>query len=413
MPGFLLSFPSLCHFNSNYGPDDGVIGKGFTSANHFSETKDGRVLAGASFGFIYFNPNKIAEKQPPPAVTITGLIIFDTPVSLDSVLCKERKLQLTYKQNFITVQYASISYLSPKETVYYYQLDGVDKDWVRAGNQRFATYTYLKGGNYIFKVKCENRNGIFSPPTTILSIAIDPPFWETWWFKISCLLLAVCCVYLFIAYRVNQIKKLSLVRSEISRDLHDEIGSTLSGVSLFSEMAKAKLSDHQIEQVNEILAKIDESSREMLEKMSDIVWAINPKNDNFAKVIERIKNFSANTARSVGIFLHFDTDEALLLANLGMEYRRNIYMICKDAINNAAKYANCRNLTVDFRKGENEINISILDDGTGFDLQQFNDGNGIPNMNARAKEIGAKLKMRSEKGKGTLVRLSFKITQMR
>jgi signal transduction histidine kinase len=160
------------------------------------------------------------------------------------------------------------------------------------------------------------------------------------------------------------------------------------------------------------LNKINESTREMLGKMSDIVWAINPANDNFDKVIARLKNFAANTAGSLGISLHFKTGEDIQKAYLDMQQRKNIYMVCKEAINNAARYAECQNLFIDFQRQDREINISILDDGMGFDLQQSFEGNGLNNMRARAKEIKAKLEISSEKSKGTTVRLSFKITQL-
>ena len=148
----------------------------------------------------------------------------------------------------------------------------------------------------------------------------------------------------------------------------------------------------------------------MLEKMSDIVWTINPQNDSFEKVISRLKSYAKTTTESLGVQLHFNPGKDIDQFNLDMQKRNNVYLICKEAINNAVKYSECRNLNFSLMQKDHQVNISIIDDGKGFDTLQDFDGNGLNNMRSRAKEINADLKMDSEPGKGTSINLYLKFT---
>jgi signal transduction histidine kinase len=175
-----------------------------------------------------------------------------------------------------------------------------------------------------------------------------------------------------------------------------------------SEIAKKQLESSSDLEVKSSLDKISLNSEETLGKMSDIVWAINPQNDTYEKMIERLKNFARNTAIPLGIRLNFDVEKNLSLLNLDMKRRNNIYMICKEAINNAIRYSGCQNLNFLVKTHDRQMKIAIADDGHGFDAQKIYNGNGLKNMCDRAKEIKIDLKIHSEKGEGTTVILLIK-----
>jgi len=146
----------------------------------------------------------------------------------------------------------------------------------------------------------------------------------------------------------------------------------------------------------------------MLEKMSDIVWAINPGNDSFEKMINRLKSYAKNTTDTLGIQLHFKPGNGLERYKLDMQTKSNIYLICKEAINNAVKYSGCDNLSFVLQQEDHRLNIGVIDDGKGFDTLKDFDGNGLKNMMSRAREINADLKLNSEKDRGTSVNLLLK-----
>jgi signal transduction histidine kinase len=197
------------------------------------------------------------------------------------------------------------------------------------------------------------------------------------------------------------------IRVRISRDIHDEVGATLSGVALFSEIARAKIQEHQEDDAQVYLEHITTNSKEMVEKMSDIVWTINPDNDSFERIIAKLRSYSFNLCAGKGIKLHFDVDDQVSLFSPSMHVRKNIYMLMKEAINNAVKYSGGKNIFLSLFKKEDLVTIEIRDDGRGFDKKKKTEGNGLNNMLSRAADLDANFSLDSTEGEGTHIRLEF------
>jgi len=199
------------------------------------------------------------------------------------------------------------------------------------------------------------------------------------------------------------------MRNDISRDLHDDLGATLGSISLLSEVAKQRMEGGDRDQAYSFLTKISSHSREMVEKMSDIVWAINPKNENVEKIIQRLINFGQATCASRDIQFEITADDPAMRQALSMESIRNIYLIVKEAVNNAIRHSGCKRLSVSFRSIPTGLHISVQDDGKGFTQGEIKRGNGLNNMESRIDELRGSLTIRSE-GEGTLVDLKIPIT---
>jgi len=390
---WVASGQGLCKVNLenkrvfHYGLEDGIFNDNFSDLLRFYKTKDGSLLAGYHGGFVSFRPDSIGSREAPANVTITAFKVYDQSLLVDSLLAKSDTISLSYQQNFITVEFASLSFLEPHRINYYYQLEGVDKGWVNAGKQRFATYTNLSAGSYSFKVKSENRDGNPSQQVTTLVIVIHPPFWQTGWFRSLLIVVIVLILAGLYKYRINQLLKLQGMRNDISRDLHDDVGATLGSIRILSEVVKTKMETGEQEQAYSLLKKISSNSLEMVENMNDIVWAINPKNENVEKVVQRLTDFTQSTCASKDILLEFVTEETALKQKLAMESMKNIYLIVKEAMNNAIKHANCHKLTVTVKSQAGSLEISVIDDGKGFDPRLVRKGNGLFNMESRVKEM--------------------------
>ncbi len=199
------------------------------------------------------------------------------------------------------------------------------------------------------------------------------------------------------------------IRVRISRDIHDEVGATLSGVALFSEIAREKLQQQQQNDAQVYLDHITTNSKEMIEKMSDIVWTINPHNDSFERIIAKLQSYAVNLCAGKAIRLHLDMDEQVRLHSPSMQARKNIYMLMKEAINNAVKYSGGKNIFLALNKKGERIEIEIRDDGKGFDKNKSHEGNGLDNMRARAADLNANFTIDSTEGKGTHICLQFNI----
>ena len=204
-------------------------------------------------------------------------------------------------------------------------------------------------------------------------------------------------------------KEAENIRLRISRDIHDEVGATLSGVALFSEIAKQKMEDHQEKDAGEYLQHISDSSKEMVEKMSDIVWTINPKNDSFDHIITKLKAYAVNLCASKGIKLHLNIDETVKEYHPEMQVRKHIYLLIKEAINNAVKYSGGKNIFFYIQKNNGCILVTIKDDGKGFDKSLIVAGNGLSNMQSRAMELDARLTIDSANEAGTTITLLLNI----
>lgn len=203
-------------------------------------------------------------------------------------------------------------------------------------------------------------------------------------------------------------QKLRLVnlRQSISRDLHDEVGGTLSGIGFMSELTEKKLTQGDTEGAVVYLQKIQEHARETTEKMSDIIWMVNPQNDRMDKLVEKLGNYARQLTGSRGITLQWQVAQAASDLILDTVKRRQVYLITKEAIHNAVKHSGADTISVRFIAQAKRIVVEVKDNGAGFDLTRATAGNGLENMKTRAREVKGSVEIESEMPGGVLVRIS-------
>ncbi len=216
-------------------------------------------------------------------------------------------------------------------------------------------------------------------------------------------LMLILTFFVYTNFRTANKLKLQNIRNKIASDLHDDVGSTLNSISVYSEVAKQKSPT-----VVDELEHIGDASRKIIEVMSDIVWTINPKNDTFENIVLRMSTLAYNLLKAKNIEHTFQADESLNETKLSIESRRNFYLIFKEALNNLVKYSSATRASITLTSENGLIKLSVRDNGVGFDVAQTSKGNGLLNINARADEMNAQLKIESEKGSGTNVELIFK-----
>jgi signal transduction histidine kinase len=287
-------------------------------------------------------------------------------------------------------------------------MDGINADWIRTDRGLLANYNQLPPGNYTFRVMCENADGIKSKNITSLRIYIKPPFYKTWWF-LSLVGVAIAGLIYFIhRLRVHRLLAMEKVRTRIARDLHDDMGSTLSTINILSEMAKMKVAQ-DAQKTGEYLEKISDNSSRMMEAMDDIVWSINPTNDSMQRITARMREFATGVLEAKNIDFSFKVDERVIDLKLDMEARRDLFLVFKEAVNNLAKYAQCTRADIDIVIHKNRLVMTIRDNGTGFDVQQADSGNGLINMKKRAQSLRGSLDIDSAAGAGTVVTLNVPV----
>lgn len=221
-------------------------------------------------------------------------------------------------------------------------------------------------------------------------------------------LTALCIVFGWITFKkYKALQQMKSTRIAIARDLHDEIGATLSSISFYSEACKINIVNKNNENSIQLIDKIGATSRNTINSMNDIVWMINPKNDILNRLFERIDNFGKELFVSRGISFYFYSDPQLNNLLLPIEHRKNLYLIIKEALNNSAKYASCSQIELLIQSIGNQIKVIVKDNGIGFDSSSSNEGNGLLNMRVRAAEMGSKLLVETTVGKGTVLSFSL------
>jgi signal transduction histidine kinase len=202
---------------------------------------------------------------------------------------------------------------------------------------------------------------------------------------------------------LQQVRKLQTIRNNIASDLHDDIGSTLNSISIYSEVAR-----QQAGKEIHALDLIGLNSRKIIESMSDIVWTINPENDPFEKIIIRMRSFAYQLLKAKKVEYTFEVDEKLNSIALPMQVRKNFYLVFKEAITNVVKYSEASRVSIDLFEKNKTIMLRIRDNGKGIPVNAQTLGNGLMNMTRRAKEIGGELNIISANDGGTEIELMLK-----
>jgi len=381
-----------------YDIQDGLQSLEFSGGAYFKDAK-GIFYFGGINGFNYFDPKNIKSNTYIPPVVITSVKVLNEFIKGD-----RNELILDYKKNFISFEFSSLDYSDPQDNQYSFILEGLQDDWqVTESSSRIATYTDLRPGTYIFKVRGSNSDGLWSENYASIKIIIRYPFWETWWFITLMIILLATFIYYLGTIRTKNLLVIEKLKSKLAADLHDNIGSGLTEISILSEVASRKNNTEQ-KSIGGELTKISDISRQLVDNMSDIVWVVNPSRDSLHDLILRLKDAYGELLNSLGISFKTKNLEKLQDVKLPMDVKQNLYLIFKEAINNSIKHSNCNHITLEANFRSDVLEISLTDDGNGFDASILSKGNGLKNMENRAVQIKGRIKIKSSKESGTSVR---------
>lgn len=389
-------------FNS-FGVDDGIPRTGLCGQHLI--TSSGTIYIGGMGHLISFTPEMPLKNDETPQVHFTHFSIADQ--SLDSLLLNDY-IRLSHDQNYVSVSCAALSYTAAEKNQFMFRLLGLDEEWRYNGVNHVIAFNALPPGSYELQVKASNSDGVWNENPKSLKFEIMPPYYLRWWFFVLIAGLVLGLLYVLYNYRISQLLAMQNLRNKIARDLHDEVGSTLGSISIYSEAARQQLEESNPDQVQDIIRRIGENSREMIEKMSDIVWSVNPENDSVEDLLSRMESFASGVLRASNIQFEVSCAPSLYAQNLSLDERKNVFLIFKEAIYNSLKYSNCSSINTKIWEESDRIYMSVTDNGSGFDTSKLttHNGNGLKNMKTRASEIGGRLQIESN-NIGTIILLDF------
>lgn len=289
---------------------------------------------------------------------------------------------------------------------YQYKLEGVDTDWSAPTETRSINYAHLAPVSYQFLVRAINREGIVSPEAASFQFRILSPIWQRWWFLTIAALLFALLIFAVHRQQVARSIELERVRTRIATDLHDDIGANLSLIAMLSEVARGQLS-REDQRLKEWFSTIATTSRDTVDSMSDIVWAVNPKRDHLSDLTRRMRRFADDILAARNIELSFRAPDDNLDLKIGADLRREIFLIFKETINNVARHSHCTSAEVEMEIASGNLILRVRDNGRGLNTPAAADGTGLASLSGRAEKLGGTFEIASANGAGLTATLNL------
>jgi signal transduction histidine kinase len=384
-------------------------------------SRDGRVWLLTHTGVVVADPGLLPASTAPPPVLLTRMAMdgqmiasyggMATTQMVANLKMMGAPLQLPPAHRHLEFDYTAFHFAAPENVHFRYQLAGFDNDWIDGETERHADYSRLTAGNYQFRVAACIGDGPWSETPAMLAFTVAPFLWQTWWFRLGVLLLFTICLVAIVRYisfrrlqaRMRLLEQRAVLdreRTRIARDLHDDLGCSLNKVALTMEMMQRGPAAPEPSKIQHCWTMV----REAAGSVDEIVWAINPRNDTLRYMVDYISQFAVEFLQAAEISCHLEMPDNIPSPTVSPEVRHNLLLVVKEALNNVARHAHASEVQVRITAAENQIAISIDDNGCGFESTPDNAScDGLRNMRQRMEEIGGHFQLASRPGEGTRV----------
>ena len=391
-------------------------------------SRDGRLLFPLRTGLAIVHPANIQPNPLPPPVllehvTVDGktVALYDrylpsqspAPADVAELRVMDRALRLRPEHRKLDFAFTALSFTAPENVRFQYQLEGFDDDWVEAGTQRAASYSRLPAADYRFRVKACNDAGVWNENGVVFGFTVAPFFWQTWQFRAggaAAFTLAVIGLVRYVFFRrlrrqlrlLEQQTALDKERARIAKDIHDDLGASLTQIALLGELAQQdSLSP---DKASERVGRISTTARQAIRSLDEIVWAVNPRNDTLAHLIDYTGQFTLDYLRLAGIRCRLDFPEQAPPRQVSTDARHNLFLAIKEALTNIVKHAQATEVWLRISAEPDTLRIVVEDNGRGFDgAPQDAFAEGLRNMRQRLAELGGRCELESRPGTGTKV----------
>jgi len=380
------------HFTAEDGLLPGVLRVGFRD-------RHGALWFGGDHGLLRIEPQKDLSNDPivlVHSIRVNGQI---QPIS-DLGDVEPAALSLSPSERQVQVDFGGFRH----DLLYQTRLSGVDSEWTPPSSSRSVHYLSLASGSYELSIRAVTPEGGSSSRPAQVRFRIARPLWQRWWFLGLATLAVAAAAYAFYRNRVARILEVAEMRTRIATDLHDDIGANLTKIAILSEVARQRLGNGEGEDVTP-LGSIARIARESVSDMSDIVWAINPKRDSLLDVVRRMRRHAEEVFAAGNVNLAFAAPETGGTSRIGISVRRDLFLIFKEAVNNAARHSRCTHVAIDLRAEGSWLELRVSDDGAGFESTAESEGQGLASISRRAAMMGGQIDVESHPGQGTTVRL--------
>lgn len=381
---------------------------------------DGRLWFTTIKGAVSVLPGAVRPNLLPPPVVIEEILIdgkslnalmpqsTNVPAPVKEFDRHRGHLEIAPGKHQFEFRYTGLSLVASERVQFRHQLAGADENWVEAGPRRFAQYNFLPPGEYRFQVIACNSDGVWNRTGQSLTLVIQPHFYETWWFRVLTGLLAVGLVAGGVRFavtrrlrrkmeRLARLQAVERERTRIAKDIHDDLGANLTLIAVLGDLAKREKTGERIE-------KMASTARESVKSLDEIVWAVNPRNDTLAHLLDYTGQFAVDYLRAAGVRCLLDVPEHAPLREVPSTVRHNVFLVVKEALQNIVKHARATAVWLRISVTDRGLRVVIEDNGQGFaSVPEDALADGLRNMRQRMEEIGGAYQIQSHPGKGTEV----------
>jgi len=403
----LSHFDPRTHSFQNYTAGDGLQSKEFNSHAHF-RSASGRLYFGGVNGFNHFRPQAVQRDEDRPSVQVIALRSgSDTlPLSLSG-----GPIELPYPRNTIRIDLAVLEFTAPQRNAYKWRMIGYRDAWTVADASTPIELNNVPAGSFALEVVGINGDGVEGPTNTLLGIRVVRPFWASPWFVVLLVVVVVGSIawVWMLAYRKRMQRRLQMaeqemkelrMRTRLAKDIHDDVGSGLARMAALSRSPK------RVRDAEERFEKVGDISTELLDNLRDVVWMNDPRNGTLDHLLLRIRVFANDLFENDAVELVFDFPEPLPDLTIGGSFRRNLYLIAREALHNARKYSSAGRISVRWRNDPEQFTFSVQDNGVGMtNTVPKGGGHGTANMRERAEELNASFERVPGPEGGTTVRV--------
>jgi ligand-binding sensor domain-containing protein len=399
---WISTYAGLSYFNrqtgqfTNFYSQDGLNNDEF-NRKAFFKLPDGKMLFGGLNGYMLFDPATVFKSDKPVEIMLTRFNKVNGKGETEETVFNIgdlKKVVIYPEDQFFSFYFTLTDIYDPPGNRYFYQLEGIDNAWHSLGTQSFVSFNGLKPGKYVLKVKGNASKGSASVNEISIDIVVKQVFYKTAWFIVLVTLAAAAIIYWIVSYRIRQVRKIEHLRTKIASDLHDDVGSSLVRITVLADAIKRG----EIKEAHEQLGTIAGISRGAVSTMKDVIWSIDSRNDTMGGMIQYMSEHLHNMLNPTGIDFQLVHDKVNENETLNMNFRQNVYLTFKEAINNVVKHSGAKNVRVVLEKENGLFTMQIKDDGKGIDVNKKAGGQGLYNMQLRAERLKADLSIVSENG---------------
>ncbi len=382
-------------------------------------TRDGKLWFPTIKGLASINPAQLRLNTNPPPVLIESVLIegqAQNPGGLRAA--RPQAVIIPAGQERLEIHYTSLNLAAPERARFKYRLERHETAWTEAGNIRVAYYTKLPPGRYRFQVKACNEDGLWNEAGSSVALTVEPPFWQTWWFLGAAALSVLGTIIGVVHYlstqrlqrqleRLRQQEALEKERARIARDIHDQLGASLTQVALLGEFVESDKDSPA--DVEAHARQISQTARDTTRVLDEIVWTVNPSNDTLDGLITYICKYAQDYLAVAGLRYRLDVPAQLPPASILPEVRHNVFLAAKEAITNVVRHARASSVWIRLRLEPNAFILEIEDNGRGvasLDANAAQTRNGLRNMRKRMEDSSGSFTITPAPEGGTLVRLT-------